>query len=136
MIRLPPPIFAVALSLWFAVAPPLTGEASAQMPAQTLRTQERVASECLAIAQQLPSVTFASYAAAPATRGSVTITYVGHSTYQIETPGDVVIATDYNGVYRARRTTRSAPIPASSMFCTAGATTARPPATCSVSATS
>ena len=103
MIRLPPPIFAVALSLWFAVAPPLTGEASAQMPAQTLRTQERVASECLAIAQQLPSVTFASYAAAPATRGSVTITYVGHSTYQIETPGDVVIATDYNGVYRAPR---------------------------------
>src|SRR5262245_25071914 len=61
--------------------------------------QERQASECLAVAQRLPNVIFASYGAASATKSSVTITYVGHSTYQIETPADVVIATDYNGVY-------------------------------------
>lgn len=65
--------------------------------------QERVASECLAVAQRLPGVIFASYGKASATRSSVTITYVGHSTYQIETPADVVIATDYNGVYRPPR---------------------------------
>ena len=31
--------------------------------------------------------------------GDVTITYAGHSTYVIETPGGVRIATDYSGVY-------------------------------------
>lgn len=65
--------------------------------------QERMASECLAVAQQVPGVIFASYGKASATQSSVTITYVGHSTYQIETPADVVIATDYNGVYRPPR---------------------------------
>lgn len=69
-------------------------------PAQA---QERTASECLAVAQRLPGVTFASFGPASAAKSSVTITYVGHSTYQIETPADVVIATDYNGVYRPPR---------------------------------
>ncbi len=64
------------------------------------QAQERMASECLAVAQRLPGVIFASYGKASTTKSSVTITYVGHSTYQIETPGGVVIATDYNGVYR------------------------------------
>src|SRR5687768_7228400 len=71
--------------------------------APTAQAQERMASECLAVAQRLPNVTFASYGTAVATKSSVTITYVGHSTYQIETPADVVIATDYNGVYRPPR---------------------------------
>jgi L-ascorbate metabolism protein UlaG (beta-lactamase superfamily) len=65
--------------------------------------QERVASECLAMAQTLPGVVFASYGQASDKASRVTITYVGHSTYQIETPADVVIATDYNGVYRPPR---------------------------------
>jgi L-ascorbate metabolism protein UlaG (beta-lactamase superfamily) len=67
------------------------------------QAQERTASECLAVARLLPNVMFASYGTASATKSSVTITYVGHSTYQIETPADVVIATDYNGVYRPPR---------------------------------
>ena len=33
----------------------------------------------------------------------VTITYAGHSTYYIDTPGGVRIATDYSGVYRTGR---------------------------------
>jgi L-ascorbate metabolism protein UlaG (beta-lactamase superfamily) len=69
----------------------------------TAQAQERTASECLAVAQRLPNVIFASYGTASTTKSSVTITYVGHSTYQIETPADVVIATDYNGVYRPPR---------------------------------
>jgi L-ascorbate metabolism protein UlaG (beta-lactamase superfamily) len=68
------------------------------------QAQQQQASECLAVAKLLPNVIFASYSAAAApTKSSVTITYVGHSTYQIETPADVVIATDYNGVYRPPR---------------------------------
>ncbi|MFX5813060.1 hypothetical protein ABTE31_20355, partial [Acinetobacter baumannii] len=51
-------------------------------------------SECLAIAQSLPRVMFASLSRVAAGRGEVTITYAGHSTYIIETPGNVTIATD------------------------------------------
>ncbi len=59
-----------------------------------------VPSQCLAIAQQLPRATYASFTPVQAaTDGTVTITYAGHSTYVIETPGGVRIATDYSGVY-------------------------------------
>jgi hypothetical protein len=43
-------------------------------------------SECLAIAQSLPRVMYASLSRVAANRGDVTITYAGHSTYIIETP--------------------------------------------------
>lgn len=71
------------------------GSASAQAPS------DPVPSKCLAIAQALPSVTYASYTPAQATRssGEVTITYAGHSTYVIESPGGVRVATDYSGIY-------------------------------------
>jgi L-ascorbate metabolism protein UlaG (beta-lactamase superfamily) len=70
--------------------------------------EERPPSKCVAIAQSLPSATFAAFrgSQAPAAllaqtfvEGDVTITYAGHSTYIIETPGGVRIATDYSGVY-------------------------------------
>ncbi len=65
--------------------------------------QERdaaVPSQCLAIAQSLPSITYASFTPAAADApGEVTITYAGHSTYIIETPAGVRIATDFSGVY-------------------------------------
>jgi L-ascorbate metabolism protein UlaG (beta-lactamase superfamily) len=75
-------------------------------------------SQCQAIAQALPNATFASYSpsggvplvltqnsrsADLSAREEVRITYVGHSTYFIETPGGVGIATDYSGVYRPSR---------------------------------
>lgn len=65
-----------------------------------------VPSRCIAIAEALPSVTYASFApaATPAQAhvdGPVTITYAGHSTYVIETPGGVRIATDFSGYYGA-----------------------------------
>ncbi|RST87433.1 Zn-dependent hydrolase [Aquibium carbonis] len=68
-------------------------------PAQA--QSDPVPSKCMAIAQALPFVTFASYTPAQATRasGDVTITYAGHSTYVIESPGGVRVATDYSGVY-------------------------------------
>lgn len=58
-------------------------------------------SECLAMAQTLPGVTFVSLSTVAAGKGEVTITYAGHSTYIIETPGGVTIATDFSGAYTA-----------------------------------
>ncbi|MGF9692118.1 MBL fold metallo-hydrolase [Rhizobium sp. 0TCS1.26] len=62
-------------------------------------------SQCQAIASAIPKVTFASFkpfetAQLSSAREEVKITFVGHSTYQIESPEGVVIATDYNGAYR------------------------------------
>jgi L-ascorbate metabolism protein UlaG (beta-lactamase superfamily) len=59
------------------------------------------ASECLAMAQSLPRATFVSFSHVAAAKGEVTITYAGHSTYIIETPGNVTIATDFSGAYTA-----------------------------------
>jgi L-ascorbate metabolism protein UlaG (beta-lactamase superfamily) len=58
-----------------------------------------VPSQCLAIAETLPQVTYASLTPVQAEAEEVTITYAGHSTYVIETPGGVRIATDYSGHY-------------------------------------
>ncbi len=54
-------------------------------------------SQCLAVAQSLPRATLVSLRSAAAEQGEVTITYAGHSTYVIETPGRVTIATDFSG---------------------------------------
>jgi len=70
--------------------------------------QEAPPSKCVAIANALPSATFASFTPLTAPKptlaqtfieGDVTITYAGHSTYVIETPAGVRIATDFSGVY-------------------------------------
>jgi L-ascorbate metabolism protein UlaG (beta-lactamase superfamily) len=58
---------------------------------------EPVPSSCLAMAQSIPHVTYASFTPASAAASEVTITYAGHSTYVIETPEGVRIATDFNG---------------------------------------
>lgn len=95
MSRLSVSMSVVAAALFVAGAKPVA--------AQDRKFPERPVSECLAVAQRLPGVIYASFGTAAVTKSSVTITYVGHSTYQIETPGDVVIATDYNGVYKPPR---------------------------------
>lgn len=62
-------------------------------------------SQCQAIAEALPVVTFASFKPWAAVNvqtvvsDEVKITYIGHSTFLIETPGGVSIATDYSGWY-------------------------------------
>lgn len=74
------------------------------LPAAAQDAGEPPPSRCVAIAQTLPKATYASFAPAvtPAqatVEGPVTITYAGHSTYVIETPGGVRIATDFSGHY-------------------------------------
>ncbi|RED38321.1 beta-lactamase family protein [Rhodopseudomonas thermotolerans] len=59
-------------------------------------------SECLAMASAPPRATPVSLRRTAATE-QVLITYRGHSTYTIETPGGVMIATDYSGSYETGR---------------------------------
>ena len=59
-------------------------------------------SECLAMANA-PRATPASLRRTAATTDEVAISYAGHSTYVIDTPGGLRIATDYNGGYRTGR---------------------------------
>ena len=60
-------------------------------------------SECLAMANGPTRATPVNFRQAAAAKDEVTITYAGHSTYYIDTPGGVRIATDYSGVYRTGR---------------------------------
>ncbi|MCF3638411.1 MBL fold metallo-hydrolase [Rhizobium sp. TRM95111] len=93
----PVPLILAAASLlllWF-LAPP----ARAQQ-------DDRPVSQCQMIAQTLPQVTFARFEPAGTLlaqadeKAEVKITYVGHSTFFIETPGGIKIATDYSGWYK------------------------------------
>ena len=59
-------------------------------------------SECLAMANA-PRAVPAAFREAAAPPNEVEITYAGHSTYYIDTPGGVRIATDYSGAYRIGR---------------------------------
>jgi len=60
-------------------------------------------SECLAMANAPPRLTPVNLRLADAKTDTVTITYGGHSTYYIDTPGGVRIATDWSGAYRVGR---------------------------------
>jgi L-ascorbate metabolism protein UlaG (beta-lactamase superfamily) len=60
-------------------------------------------SECLAMSSAPPRATPVALRTAAAKTDEVAITYAGHSTYYIDTPGGVRIATDYNGAYRTGR---------------------------------
>ena len=83
--------FAVVFALLFQ----LGGSANAEDAAR--------GSECLAMASAPPRVTPVSLRRIAANTDEVAITYAGHSTYIIDTPGGVRIATDYNGAYRTGR---------------------------------
>jgi L-ascorbate metabolism protein UlaG (beta-lactamase superfamily) len=77
-------------------------------PLSAVAQEEPPPSRCVAIANALPSATYAGFKPSKAdtpilaqtfVEGDVTITYAGHSTYIIETPAGVRIATDFSGVY-------------------------------------
>ena len=63
--------------------------------------QDAPRSECLAMANAPPRATPVGLRQAKA--DEVAITYAGHSTYYIDTPGGVRIATDYSGAYTTGR---------------------------------
>src|SRR5580658_1735998 len=59
--------------------------------------QDARRSECLAMSNAPPRAMPASLRTAAADSNEVAITYAGHSTYYIDTPAGVRIATDYSG---------------------------------------
>ena len=70
-------------------------------------------SQCQLIAEKIPNVQYANFtppaSGVPAltlaqVQEDVVITFVGHSTFQIDTPGGISIATDFNGWLRTSRT--------------------------------
>jgi L-ascorbate metabolism protein UlaG (beta-lactamase superfamily) len=65
--------------------------------------QDPPRSECLAMASLPPRATPVALRLAEAKTGEVAITYAGHSTYYIDTPGGVRIATDFSGAYTTGR---------------------------------
>jgi L-ascorbate metabolism protein UlaG (beta-lactamase superfamily) len=67
------------------------------------RAQDSQRSECLAMANAPPRAVPVSLRRAAAKADEVAITYAGHSTYYIDTPAGIRIATDYNGAYRIGR---------------------------------
>src|SRR3954454_22635537 len=73
----------------------LIGSAVAQQVPRT--------SECLAMANAAPGAKPVSFRQTTAKADEVAITYAGHSTYYIDTPGGVRIATDYSGAYTTWR---------------------------------
>ena len=71
-------------------------------PAAAFAQQAQGQSSCLAVAGGFPGIVRAGFAPVQSTPdGAVTITYAGHSTYVIETPAGVRIATDFSGYYGA-----------------------------------
>jgi L-ascorbate metabolism protein UlaG (beta-lactamase superfamily) len=69
-------------------------------PALAQQSPQR--SECLAMANAAPRVMPVAFRQAAAS-AEVQITYAGHSTYFIDTPGGLRIATDYSGAYQVGR---------------------------------
>lgn len=73
------------------------------------QSDDEPVSQCLAIAQdiEMPRVMFASMTESPlAENAKVRFTFEGHSTWRIETPQGVHIATDFSGFYGANPTPR------------------------------
>jgi L-ascorbate metabolism protein UlaG (beta-lactamase superfamily) len=77
-----------------SIAPLLIMPAAAQGPSR---------SECMAMSNAAPRATPVALREAAAAADEVAITYAGHSTYFIDTPGGVRIATDYSGAYQVGR---------------------------------
>ncbi|MCI5074618.1 MBL fold metallo-hydrolase [Oricola sp.] len=93
----------------FAIASMCLATLAALSPANAQEGGEgQPVSQCLAVARALPPafprVIYASASASEnplAMAQGVTITFQGHSTYTIETPAGVLIATDFSGFYGA-----------------------------------
>jgi L-ascorbate metabolism protein UlaG (beta-lactamase superfamily) len=83
--------FSAALALLVALVIPATAQDATQR------------SECLAMANAPPRAVPAAFREAATNTNDVEITYAGHSTYYIDTPAGVRIATDYSGAYRVGR---------------------------------
>ncbi len=60
--------------------------------------QTRVPSHCIAIARSAPETVWRAGWGDPLAADTVRLSYVGHSTYFLETPGGLSLATDFTGI--------------------------------------
>lgn len=60
--------------------------------------QTRTPSHCIAIAEAAPGIVWQAGWGDPVPEETVRLSYVGHSTYYIETAGGLSVATDYTGI--------------------------------------
>ena len=74
-----------------------------QLPAPAMADDSQRSSECLAMSSAPPHATPVSLRLAAGKSDEVAITYAGHSTYYIDTPAGVRVATDFSGAYRTGR---------------------------------
>jgi L-ascorbate metabolism protein UlaG (beta-lactamase superfamily) len=78
----------------------LFGFVASLFAAAALAQEQLQQSSCIAVAGDWPGVVLAGFTPTQSRPGGVVkITYAGHSTYVIETPAGVRIATDYAGIY-------------------------------------
>ncbi|MEO1747724.1 MAG: MBL fold metallo-hydrolase, partial [Pseudomonadota bacterium] len=95
-----------------ALLPALAAASFAFLPQAFAQSANEPVSKCLAIAQNttVPNVMFTSMTASPldlmTEDDDVTMTFAGHSTWVIETPDGVRIATDFSGFWGADPTPR------------------------------
>jgi L-ascorbate metabolism protein UlaG (beta-lactamase superfamily) len=75
---------------------------SAAAPAPTTQPPS-TGSRCIALAQSAPNVIYVSLEKTALAKNEVSLTFIGHATFRIETSGGIVIATDYNGYAGAGR---------------------------------
>src|SRR5207245_2413424 len=85
--------------MWRLVSAALALLGASLTPALAQQPQR---SECLAMANAPPRGMPVAFRQA-ASAAEVEITYAGHSTYFIDTPGGLRIATDYSGAYQVGR---------------------------------
>lgn len=88
------PLAVIVALVLFGVAPASAADDGA-------RNDTSTRSECLAMAGGPPRAMPVSLRRTAAAGDEVAITYAGHSTYYIDTPGGVTIATDFSGYYTA-----------------------------------
>ena len=89
------PVMLRFLAIALGLLGPLAAAASAQDNPRS--------GECLAMSEALPRVTPVGLRRFAAKADEVTITYAGHSTYYIDTPAGLRIATDFSGAYTTGR---------------------------------
>jgi L-ascorbate metabolism protein UlaG (beta-lactamase superfamily) len=78
--------------------PRLVGATLALVFALAIQTAHAAGSRCLAVADAAPGLFhYAGFVPTAVDAGQVGITYVGHSTFRIESPGGITVATDYAG---------------------------------------
>jgi L-ascorbate metabolism protein UlaG (beta-lactamase superfamily) len=85
------------------ISAPVTLALIAPLSISPAAAEEPPRSECLAMSDAAPRLTPVALRQAAAASDEVEITYAGHSTYFIDTPGGVRIATDYSGAYQVGR---------------------------------